>query len=344
VDRVALAFLDHAGNVVAERAVSSASTVRLGVGFSQALAESGLSYVVKSGQARIIDDMATIKKPSVATRLILEEGFRSSLTVGLSFGTACIGFLFFNSRKPGAYRRADADLAERLAASLRVPIYHHYIIQLILAETSRSFVRSMEKRDSETGSHIERMSRYAHAIACELAKDPVYSEALRPRTLREILWFSPLHDIGKIGIPDAILFKPGPLNPEERAVMETHVEMGASIFRELNGRLETYLPPPLVNAVSIISEHHERWDGQGYPRGLRGEEISLSARIAAVADVLDALSTSRPYKTAWTLDASLDHVIAEGGRHFDPRVVQVLPALADSLREIYRLYADASIC
>ena len=342
VDRLALAFLDHAGNVVAERAVTSARTVRLGVGFTQALAESSLNLVVEAGRSRIIDDLAALHEPSEATRLILEEGFRSSLTVPLFFGAACIGFLFFNCHKAGAYTSTHAACADRLAGSLRVPIYHHYVIQLILAETSRSFVRSMEKKDNETGSHIERMSRYAHAIACELAKDPAYSEALKPRTLREILWFAPLHDIGKIGIPDAILFKPGPLDSAERTVMETHVEMGASIFRELNGRLDTYLPSsPLSTAVSIIGEHHERWDGKGYPRGLSGEEISLAARISAVADVLDALSSSRPYKKAWDFDLSLAHVVAEGGSHFDPAVVRALAAASDAIHDIHRIYADS---
>ncbi len=341
-ERVAIAFLDRAGNLVAERAVSQAATIRLDVGFSQPLSTSSLSRLTESRSARIIDDLAAIERPSEATKLILEEGFRSSLATPLFFGERCVGFLFLNAQAPRAYNLGHAALAERLAASLRAPLYHHYVVQLLLAETSRGFVKSMEQKDNETSQHIERMSLYAHAVARELAHDPRYAPELSPRKLREILWFAPLHDIGKIGIPDAILFKQGPLNRAERAVMETHVEMGAAIFREINVGLARYLPgAPLDTAVDIIAGHHEKWDGSGYPRGLRGESIPLAARIAAAADVLDALSSARPYKPAWSFDEALARIEALSGSHFDPAVVRALLAVRPALESIRERHADA---
>ncbi|MBL8966985.1 MAG: GAF domain-containing protein, partial [Spirochaetaceae bacterium] len=169
-ERVAIAFLDRAGNVVAERAVSAGASIRLDVGYSQPLAESGLARVAGSARARVIGDLAALPTISPATRLILDEGFRSSLTAPLFFGDRCVGFLFINARAPFAYGPEEAELAERIAASLRAPVYHHYVVQLLLAETARGFVRSMEKRDNETSLHIERMSLYAHAVARELAR------------------------------------------------------------------------------------------------------------------------------------------------------------------------------
>jgi len=345
-ERVAIAFLDRAGNVVAERAVSAGAAIRLDVGFSQPLADSDLARVAGSARARVIGDLAALPTVSRATGLILQEGFRSSLTAPLLFGDRCVGFLFINARAPFAYGPEEAELAERIAASLRAPVYHHYVVQLLLAETARGFVRSMEKRDNETSLHIERMSLYAHAVARELARvsgdDPDRARELRPRALRELLWFAPLHDIGKIGIPDAILFKPGPLDPPERAVMETHVEMGASIFRDINEGLSRYLPsPPLDTAVDLILGHHERWDGSGYPRGLAGARIPLAARITSAADVLDALTSARPYKEAWSLDAAMDYIAARAGSQFDPAVVAALLAIRPEIERIRAAHADA---
>jgi putative two-component system response regulator len=128
-----------------------------------------------------------------------------------------------------------------------------------------------------------------------------------------------LHDVGKIGLPDDILHKPGKLTPEERTVMQRHATIGADL---LAGS-----PSPLLQAAEQIARtHHERWDGGGYPAGLRGEDIPLPGRIAAICDVYDALLSERPYKAAWTVEAALGHVASQSGKHFDPALVQVFLA------------------
>lgn len=345
-DRLSLAFLDQEGFVVQESAVSSGSPLLLDAGYSQRLAGTSLESIAVSGEPRIIADLEARNcgRCDGPNALLLEEGYRSSLTVPLLLGSRCVGFLFLNARRKGAYTADHLSLARRMAALLRGSLYSDYVLQLFLAETSRAFVMTMEKKDDETSLHIRRMSLYSYRIAARLAKaEPIYAEALTPRMLRDILWFSPLHDIGKIGVPDVVLFKAGPLDEAERQVMEQHVNMGIAIFRSLNEGLKSYLTEsPLDTTIDIIAGHHEKWDGSGYPRGLAGAAIPLSARIVAAGDVLDALTTARPYKAPWPFDEALSWMRDQSGRHFDPAVVAAAIDIRDELEDIYRSYKDES--
>ncbi|NTV28518.1 MAG: response regulator [Candidatus Omnitrophica bacterium] len=176
-----------------------------------------------------------------------------------------------------------------------------------------------EYRDTETGKHIIRMSRYAAALAHKLGMKESDCELL--------LTTSPLHDVGKIAIPDRILLKAGPLTPEEWEVMKTHTEIGA---RLLSGGDSAFLR--MAEAIALT--HHERWDGKGYPRGLRGEEIPLVGRICAVCDVLDALTSERPYKKAWSFDEAAKEIKRLSGSHFDPAVVTAFFEIFPQLRSI----------
>lgn len=173
-----------------------------------------------------------------------------------------------------------------------------------------------EYKDNETGLHVVRMSHYSRILALAVG----YSEAAAD----ELLNAAPMHDVGKIGIPDYILRKPGPLEPDEWAVMRQHPEIGARIIGQHPSGL-------LRKASEIALAHHEKWDGSGYPNGLRDEAIPLSARIVAIADVFDALTSERPYKKAWPVDQAVAHIVEQSGRHFDPDLVRrfqaELPAL-----------------
>jgi two-component system, response regulator RpfG len=165
---------------------------------------------------------------------------------------------------------------------------------------------AVEFRDGETEMHIRRMADYCWLIGDGLGLDS--------QTCRTLYLAAPMHDIGKIAVGDAILLKPGKLSPEERAVMEQHTTYGYRLLA--NGHCD------LIRAAAEIAWcHHERWDGSGYPRGLAGEEIPLFARIAAVADVFDALTSERPYKQAWPLTQAAEHIAQNSGKHFDPACV-----------------------
>ncbi|MCE8018721.1 response regulator [Halomonas sp. MCCC 1A11036] len=185
--------------------------------------------------------------------------------------------------------------------------------------------RAAEYRDNETGQHVIRMSHIAALLAERLGWAPADVELM--------LHASPMHDIGKIGIPDAILLKPGKLDDEERRIMQRHVEIGAELLGDDDF--------PLLNlAREIALNHHEKWDGSGYPQGRAGNDIPQSARIAAVADVFDALTSARPYKPAWSVDQAVAFMREQSGRHFDPKVIEVFLASLEDIQRIRARYKE----
>ena len=185
--------------------------------------------------------------------------------------------------------------------------------------------RAAEYKDNETGMHVIRMSHFAQRLALAAGYSPAWAE--------DLLNASPMHDVGKIGIPDAVLRKPGPLDADEWTTMRRHPAIGAEIIGEHPSGV-------LQMAREIALAHHEKWDGSGYPLGLAGEAIPLSARIVAIADVFDALTTRRPYKEPWPVQEAMDHIAAQSGRHFDPRLVELFAPLLPQLLEIRARWAD----
>ena len=182
-----------------------------------------------------------------------------------------------------------------------------------------------EYKDNETGLHVIRMSHYSRILALAAG----FSEA----EADELLSAAPMHDVGKIGIPDAILQKPGRLDDEEWQVMRTHAQIGAEIIGEHESGL-------LQMARRIALTHHEKWDGSGYPNGLRGEEIPLEGRIVAIADVFDALTSARPYKKPWSVDDTLALLRRESGRHFDPQLVELFIQQLPAILEVKARWAE----
>jgi putative two-component system response regulator len=188
-----------------------------------------------------------------------------------------------------------------------------------------SLSRAAEFRDNETGQHVQRMSHYSRLLAQAADVDETTTELL--------FRAAPLHDVGKIGIPDRILLKPGPLTDEEFALVRQHPEIGAAI---LGGR-----ESPLMSlARTVALTHHERWDGHGYPQGLDGESIPLEGRIVAIADVFDALTSERPYKAPWSTDEAIDWMREQRGQHFDPRLLDRFLDIQPEILDIKRKFAD----
>jgi response regulator RpfG family c-di-GMP phosphodiesterase len=189
-----------------------------------------------------------------------------------------------------------------------------------------------EYRDEGTGTHLERIREYAKLIAGELAKNPKYAGKITPEYIDDIYQSSILHDIGKVGIPDAILLKPDKLNDKEFDVIKRHTILGGDAIKAIETKIEG--KSFLALGKEIAYNHHEKWDGSGYPRGLNGEEIPLSARIIALADVYDALTTKRFYKDAYNHERSRQIIIDLKETHFDPEVVDVFLALEDEFNRI----------
>lgn len=192
-------------------------------------------------------------------------------------------------------------------------------------EVIRRLSRAAEYRDDITGFHIVRMSRYSELLGRAMGMDE--------RQANMLLNASPMHDVGKIGIPDNILLKPGKLDAEEWEVMKTHVDIGVQILDGSGSEL-------MIMAKEIAQAHHEKWDGSGYPRGLQGEAIPLTARIVALADVFDALTTERPYKRAWSIEETVAYLEEQKGKHFDPQLVEKFLQIMPEVLEIKAQYQD----
>jgi putative two-component system response regulator len=220
-------------------------------------------------------------------------------------------------------RRHRRELEETVAA--RTTALREAIVELehFHEETIRRLSAAAELRDFETGQHIDRMSRYGALLAEKVGLDSHRVELMRIA--------SPMHDVGKIGIPDRILLKPGSLTTAERRLMESHTEVGYEILRGSEAEL-------LKLAATLAWTHHERVDGTGYPRGLKGDEIPIEGRIAAVADVFDALTSTRPYRAPLSVPDALDLMRAGRGTQFDE---EVLDHFLDAFDEVLAIRADA---
>ena len=182
-----------------------------------------------------------------------------------------------------------------------------------------------EYKDNETGLHVIRMSHFSRILGLAAGLSELDAD--------DLLHAAPMHDVGKIGIPDRILQKPGPLDPDEWKIMQSHATIGAEIIGEHpNGMLAL--------ARNIALTHHEKWDGSGYPKGLKGEEIPLEGRITAIADVFDALTSVRPYKKAWTEEEALDFLVQQKGKHFDPALVDLFIGQMPAIRAIRQRWAE----
>jgi HD-GYP domain-containing protein (c-di-GMP phosphodiesterase class II) len=223
----------------------------------------------------------------------------------IAFGIACVVVLAgaataFGWRLGDVRRRALQQEIDNHSAELERAFSELEIAQ---AETVRRLSMAVEFRDEDTGAHIERIGRFSTLLAEHVGMDQDFSATLTHA--------APLHDVGKVAIPDAILLKPGKLTAEERAIVETHAEEGHRLLRGSSSSI-------LELAATIALSHHEKWDGTGYPRGVKGEAIPIEGRIVAVADVFDALTTDRVYRRAFTVEEAVEMMLEQRGRHFDP--------------------------
>jgi putative two-component system response regulator len=222
---------------------------------------------------------------------------------------------------------ADADALVREQSLMRA----HDAIIVGLAKLA-------ESRDDDTGRHLERISAYACRLAVAANCHPRFRDQISAEFIDLLRISAPMHDIGKVGIPDSILLKPGPLTADERAEMEQHTTIGGNCLLEVEQRLEG--SDFLQMARDIVLAHHERWDGTGYPAGLAGEAIPLAARITSIADVYDALSSDRVYRKKFSHAQCVAMIEREAGKQFDPNLVEVFLAIQQSFQEIAELYGN----
>lgn len=249
------------------------------------------------------------------------------------FIEASVSMLQDSKDEPTGFRGIIRDRTEKKKLEMNL-IESYKNLQEARAATILGLAKLAEYRDEGTGTHLERIREYAKMLAQEMRKIPKYVDYVTPEYIDDIFQSSILHDIGKVGIPDAILLKPGRLTPEEFEVIKRHTTFGGDAIRAIESRIKE--SSFLFMGKEIAYNHHEKWDGSGYPRGLKGDEIPLSARIVALADVYDALTTKRFYKEAYTHEKSKQIILDLKQIHFDPQVVDAFVKLEnafDRLRE-----------
>jgi putative two-component system response regulator len=237
----------------------------------------------------------------------------------------------------------------RIDNHIQLKLYRDHLEHLVEERTKEIYITQdvtinslailAEYRDNETGGHIRRTQYYIKLLAEQLQKLPKYKNELNPFLIETLFKSAPLHDIGKVAIPDNILLKPGKLTPEEFEIMKKHTILGKEALEKAEATLNK-TNSFLRCAREIAYTHHEKWDGTGYPNGLKGEDIPLSGRIMALGDVYDALISKRVYKKAFTHEVARSIIIEERGKHFDPDVVDIFIEFDEEWRKIALKYAD----
>lgn len=263
------------------------------------------------------------------------EGYRSVLFFPLGGEGQWSALLAFAAKERGAYNREHLELLGNIAAQVSHSFEKTVVTENLVISAITGLASLAESRDPETGDHLLRMARYSAIIAEELGREGEYAEQITSETVRAILSFAPMHDIGKVGIEDRILLKPGRLDEIERSEMERHPLIGAEVLRRCEAQMNAVGHSVFQIGIEIAQSHHEKYDGSGYPYSLKAEAIPLSARIVAVADVFDALTSKRPYKEAWPVERALALMQEESGRHFDPQVVAAMQRVMPRIMMVY---------
>ena len=232
------------------------------------------------------------------------------------------------NKKSGIFTHLDAELLELISNYVSAGFENALLLESVQSSRRKLIEKlstAAEFKDEETSLHTKRVGHYSAVMAKHYG--------LEEREVERLLLTAPMHDAGKIGIEDSILKKPGKLTDEEFIRMKEHPLIGYELLYDPDDDL-------LIMAATIAKEHHEKWNGGGYPHGLKGEEISIYARITAIADVFDALTSERPYKRAWSVEEALDLLRSERGRHFDPVLVDIFLSRIEEVMEIYKTFKD----
>ena len=296
-----------------------------------------LKKILDKGLPRVINNLLTFDDGTKEhTKRIGRVGYAASYTLPMFNDGDFLGFIFFNSSEADVFNEQTLSQVDIFAHMISLMIIKELSVIHTLAAALKTTSKITHVRDPETGSHLDRMSRYSRLIASSIAEK--YN--LKDDYIEHIFMFSPLHDIGKIGIPDSILMKPDKLDHNEMEIMKSHSLQGREMVDEIlnNFGLEGI---EYINILRNISEfHHESVNGTGYPSGRSGNDIPLEARIVAVADVFDALTSKRSYKEAWTNEAAIETLKQLAGEKLDRDCVDALLNNIDEVEKIQELFKE----
>lgn len=300
--------------------------------------ETSLGRILESGIPRVINDYENYFENRVInsySAILLENGIKSSITLPLKMNQKNIGFIFFSSNLKDIYKMKHVKFLEMVGKAITVSFEKNIFVDDLLYSSVLALAKLAEARDEDTGMHLTRMKNYSMLLTKLMKDHPDFKNQIDSQFLVDIEKFSPMHDIGKVGVSDTILLKPGKLTFEEFEEMKHHTIFGANVLREAEENLNQNSRSLFRMGIDIAQSHHEKWDGSGYPEGLVAAQIPLAARIVALADVLDALLSKRPYKQPFTFEDSLEIIKSGRGQHFDPMIVDVLLNNVEAFKKIH---------
>lgn len=266
---------------------------------------------------------------------LVGAGLRSAMILPLNANPDYPSALVIASRNPTAYQQEDRIFMESLAGQVARIIDRTVIAENLVIAVVEGLAKLAENRDPETGDHLIRMSMYAGYIAASYIRMFPDDPSSNPDLPGDIRRFAPMHDIGKVGVPDQVLLKPGKLNPDEWGAMKQHPAIGGEVLRRVDEQVKQQGKSIFRVAIDIAEYHHEKFDGSGYPGGFSGREIPLAARIVTAADVFDALTSRRPYKQPWTVEEAVVELEKDTGTHFDPDVIAAFRDAMPRIRQVY---------
>jgi HD-GYP domain-containing protein (c-di-GMP phosphodiesterase class II) len=336
IDRISVAVHDPKTDLLKTYLHSSDGENPLAL-YSARLADSeSMQEILKVGRPRVVNDLDIFSNvPAEHTRRIASLQYKSSYTMPMFMNGTFIGFLFFNSHRKNVFDETTLHYLDMVGHLLSLLVIHEMSMTRSLYAIVKTAANITLHRDVETGAHLDRMSNYARLIATQVAKKYQLNDEL----VEHIFLFSPLHDIGKIGISDSILLKPGKLTETEFDTMKTHAAKGGEIVDMMLNNLGLDEFPHAEILRNIAMYHHEAINGSGY-NGMMDEDIPVEAKIVAVADVFDALTSVRPYKEAWSNERAFMFLHSMAGTKFDADCVAALINCQDQVEAIQKGFKE----
>ncbi|MFZ2854042.1 MAG: HD domain-containing phosphohydrolase [Rhodocyclaceae bacterium] len=339
IDRVAIAVYDPKTDLLKTFVHSSSGDQPLSLYGAKLADSASLQAILRSGRPRVVNDLNAFKRATAEhSRRIAAQKYGASYTMPMYLNGDFFGFLFFNSYQKNVFDESVLHYLDIIGHLLSLLVIQETSSNRNLTSTVRTAADMAQHRDFETGAHLDRMANYARLIARDVAQKHQLSDEL----VEQIFLFSPLHDIGKIGIPDSILLKPAKLSTSEFDLMKTHTLRGAEIIDQMLENFGFSDLPHIHLLRNIALLHHEALNGSGYPNGLTADEIPIEARIVAVADVFDALTSSRPYKKAWSNDEAFAFLQEMAGSKFDADCVAALIAARTEIEAVQARFREDS--
>lgn len=337
VHRIGVAVYDQATDILKSFVHSSDGDSPLSNYLCKLQDAGSLYQIFLEGKPRVIHDLSSFGNNREHGRRLQAHGFRSSYTIPTYHNGELMGFVFFNSREASVFKETHLSYLDMIARLISLLISVELQQVQTLYGALKMATHFSGHKDPETGAHLQRMARFSRLIAHGIAPRCQLSDEF----VESVFWFAPMHDVGKIAITDHILRKPGKLTAEEFEVMKTHASKGREMITAMLGNFNLDKSGMAAMIGNIAEFHHENMDGSGYPLGLKGEDIPVEARIVAVADVFDALTSSRCYKPAWSNEDAMEALRAMATWKLDPMCVDELCKNMDKVQEIQALFRDS---